>query len=158
MKFDAKHRVVETARKYLGVRESRWNSSRLIDNWLRAVGLGPGYAWCAAFVSAVLSESGVQSMPKKGRAAVRNWDAWARAERRTIPIERVHVGDIYWWLNGDGTGHMGIVEELPERTSDGTWLVHTIEGNTNLGGSREGDGVYRKTRRVRPSFTFARIA
>lgn len=158
MKCDVRHRVVEIARTYIGVRESRWNSSRIIDKWLRAVGLEPGYAWCAAYVSAVLAESGVQSTPKKGKAAVRNWDAWARAERRTIPIERVGAGDMFWWLNPDGTGHMGIVEEQPERMADGTWLIHTIEGNTNLGGSREGDGVYRKTRRVRANYVFARVA
>ena len=36
--------------------------------------------------------------------------------------------------------HVGLVEK-----SEGDWLV-TIEGNTNGGGSRDGDGVYRRRR------------
>ena len=44
--------------------------------------------------------------------------------------------------HGHGLGHVGFVVEL-----DPTDMLVTCEGNTNPGGSREGDGVYRRTRR-----------
>lgn len=34
-------------------------------------------------------------------------------------------------------------------------LVYSIEGNTNVNGSREGDGVYRRVRHVRSIYRFA---
>jgi len=40
-----------------------------------------------------------------------------------------------------GAGHTGLVEKV-----DGGMLV-TIEGNTNEGGSREGIGVFRRSKR-----------
>ncbi len=46
--------------------------------------------------------------------------------------------------------HAGFVDQW-----DGTWLI-SVEGNTNLSGSREGDGVYRKRRLVRSTYKVAR--
>jgi hypothetical protein len=40
--------------------------------------------------------------------------------------------------------HIGIATSAPDKKGN----VETIEGNTNGAGSREGDGVYRKTRHV----------
>ena len=46
--------------------------------------------------------------------------------------------------------HVGFVDAW-----DGTWLT-TVEGNTNVLGSREGDGVYRKRRLVSSIYKVAR--
>lgn len=46
--------------------------------------------------------------------------------------------------------HAGFIDQW-----DGTWLI-TVEGNTNLSGSREGDGVYRKRRAVKTIYRVAR--
>ena len=50
------------------------------------------------------------------------------------------VGDIFIQDHGGGLGHCGIVESL------GIGVVHTIDGNTNDTGSREGYEVIRKIR------------
>jgi hypothetical protein len=52
-----------------------------------------------------------------------------------------HVFGIYY-TNLKRVGHVGFIEKI-----DGGSAT-TIEGNTNGGGSREGDGVYRKIRRL----------
>lgn len=46
--------------------------------------------------------------------------------------------------------HVGFVDLW-----DGTWLI-TVEGNTTISGSREGDGVYRKRRPVQSIYQVAR--
>ena len=45
---------------------------------------------------------------------------------------------------------MGFIDEWKD-----PWLI-TVEGNTNVLGSREGDGVYRKRRLVRSVYKVAR--
>jgi len=45
--------------------------------------------------------------------------------------------------------HVGIIEMI-----DGDWCV-TVEGNTNVNGSREGNGVYRKRRPMKSLYRVA---
>jgi hypothetical protein len=58
-------------------------------------------------------------------------------------IERGKAGDIMIILEGHGLGHTGLVVNQINNMKE-----HTREGNTNNNGSREGDGVYNKTRKV----------
>lgn len=46
--------------------------------------------------------------------------------------------------------HVGFIDQW-----DGTWMI-SVEGNTNVSGGREGDGVYRKRRLVRTVYKVAR--
>ena len=48
---------------------------------------------------------------------------------------------IFFIDTGGGFGHVGMVE------SNNNGALETIEGNTNDSGSREGIGVFRRTRR-----------
>ncbi len=54
------------------------------------------------------------------------------------------TGDIFaiWFPEKNRIAHAGFIDNWGE-----TWLI-TVEGNTNLNGSREGDGVYRKRRLI----------
>ena len=80
-------------------------------------------SWC-------LVKAGFAGGPLSGRAAVRNWARWADASGRVRSVPK--RGDLFFWLNANGTGHIGFVTK-----ADGVQFV-TIEGNTNAGGSREG--------------------
>lgn len=62
--------------------------------------------------------------------------------RRQFVVMTPQPGDIFIMDLGKGTGHTGIIESIDP---DGT--LHTIEGNTNSGGSREGIEVERKIRK-----------
>jgi hypothetical protein len=92
-------------------------------------------SWC--FVQAAAQFADVTNPMQPTRSALACWrDApdWAKTPTPA-------VGAIVVWDHGGGLGHVGLVEGVY-----GDKLV-TIEGNTNVAGSREGDGVYRHTDR-----------
>ncbi|MES3016614.1 MAG: hypothetical protein V4721_02495 [Bacteroidota bacterium] len=62
------------------------------------------------------------------------------------------TGDIFglYFPEKRRIAHTGFIDQW-----DGTWLI-TVEGNTNISGSREGDGVYRKRRLVNSIYKVAR--
>lgn len=126
---------------------------------LKAVGLGPGYAWCAAFVRAMLNDAGLSNRGLQGRkaAAVIEWAKWAKSQNRLVAAHKAAEGDLFYWINPNGTGHIGIVEHIEYNTQGKHWAITTIEGNTNQAGSREGDGVYEKERLVTENIKFIRV-
>ena len=62
------------------------------------------------------------------------------------------IGDIFglYFPEKGRIAHVGFIDEWKD-----PWLI-TVEGNTNVLGSREGDGVYRKRRLVRSVYKVAR--
>jgi hypothetical protein len=120
--------IVERAKLHVGHRETSQNRSPLIDSWLRRCGLGPGYAWCAAFASWCLEDVALASAVKLGLA----YPATSRPE----------LGDLMWFrTNHKGNGHVGIVVAGDELT------VLCVEGNS--------DNRVRIVRRLRHEVQFA---
>jgi hypothetical protein len=137
--------VIEQARKSIGIRElSERNDGPMVDEILSSVNLeGSKAPWCAAFIVWVGDKAfGSTLLNPYPRSA---WSptflakpTWDR-QRKGTPLKPADVFGI--WFNSMGrVAHVGFVEK-----SEGDWLV-TIEGNTNGGGSRDGDGVYRRRR------------
>lgn len=127
----------------VGMRETSRNSGPEVDAYLASVGLGPGYSWCAAFVfwcfhKASVDAQDVNPCPRTA-GALHMRELADAAELRDTP----EAGDVFVIDHGHGLGHVGFVESFKP---DGTLV--TVEGNTNGGGSREGDGVYRRTRKT----------
>jgi hypothetical protein len=62
------------------------------------------------------------------------------------------TGDVFglYFPEKKRIAHVGFIDKW-----DGNWLV-SVEGNTNVSGSREGDGVYRKRRLTRSIYKVAR--
>lgn len=60
-----------------------------------------------------------------------------------LRLDGPEIGAVVVWDHGGGMGHVGLVEAL------GPDLLHTIEGNTNDEGSREGYEVCRRQRHVK---------
>jgi hypothetical protein len=75
------------------------------------------------------------------------WDFenWCKSVDKTVMLKKPHKGDI---KRGDIVcftfSHIGIATLPP----DSNGFISTVEGNTNGEGSREGDGVYKKTRHI----------
>jgi len=73
------------------------------------------------------------------------WDFenWSLAQDSTTWTKKPHRGDIQ---PGDIVvfkfSHIGVAISAPDKNGN----VQTVEGNTDKAGSREGGGVYRKTR------------
>jgi hypothetical protein len=105
-----------------------------------------GYAWCAAFVCwcCKVTLAG-RAITFKRPATPGAWDfeRWCREQDNSVRLKKPHKRDIQ---RGDIVvftfSHIGIATGPPDE--DG--YVPTVEGNTNVAGSREGDGVYRKRR------------
>jgi hypothetical protein len=78
------------------------------------------------------------------------------AKKRGVLKEEPDEGDVFllWNTQLVRFAHTGIVVRVRgdgETPGSGAWFdCDTIEGNTDLGGSREGDGVMKRVRRFYP--------
>jgi hypothetical protein len=142
--MSVRHEALRIASTQVGVRETGRNTGPEVDTYLASAGLGPGFAWCAAFVYWCFV-AGAASVRKpnpcpRTAGAMRMRE---QAEHWWWPhIVDALPGDVFVIDHGHGLGHVGFVELIRE---DGT--LQTIEGNTAPNGTREGDGVYRRTRK-----------
>lgn len=127
----------------IGVREDGGpNRGPEVDVYLRAVGLDPArdsYPWCAAFVfwcyqRAAGNLKAPLTLPRT--ASVRKLLEASTGQRTQFPQR----GAIFVQDHGSGRGHCGLVLDVGGRT------IVTVEGNTNDDGSREGIGVFLRTR------------
>lgn len=146
--------MLTEARSQLGVHEVPKGSNRgpQVNKYLASVGLNPGYAWCMAFVywCAHQAENALKVPNPLVRTAgvMRQWLEIDPALKRSYP----KPGDIFIMSFGHGIGHTGIVDCL---LKDDTF--HTIEGNSNEDGSREGYEVCGHTRSVHQMHGFIRL-
>lgn len=139
-KLPANIRALHQARSHVGERESGGNNKGpFVERILARLGLAPGTAWCATFVTTCLIDAGVPSkyLPK-GPAAVYNW--YKDAERLGCLLEKGDRGDLVFRIQPNKKGHIGFIAERR------SFLARTIEGNTGPDGGRDGDGVYEKHR------------
>lgn len=118
-----------------------------------------GYPWCCAFVSMCVQKLINASLfyghvNKPYTPSVHNFrTVWAEQQNCKIfaPNDAKyspHKGDVVIFT----FSHIGIIEKV---TSDG--IIHTIEGNTNAAGSREGTVVRRKARALSIIRCFIRL-
>ncbi len=123
------------------------NSGQEINRVLNIAGVDSGNPWCAAIWTAYLVDSGVPraNLPPMA-ASVHGWGEWASEHRRLVAApERGMAGLLY---HSATTGHLVVVTHV-----DGDSIA-TIEGNTNLDGSREGYGVFRRERTIKSCVGF----
>lgn len=133
-------KALAIAATQVGVREHGRNRGPEVDSYSRDIGHDPTKAdpWCAIFVSAMVKRAadalGVP-VPLHLTAGVFTLDEQTPASmHRKTPV----AGSIFIKNAHEHTGFVVGVRE------DGT--LDTVEGNTNGGGSSEGDGVYQRTR------------
>ncbi len=134
-------KLIHSLESQLNVRETAPNKGYMVDRYLQSVGVKVPAPWCAAFVSYNLQQYGVPN-PKSAWSpdyAQAN-DVIYKAKKHTAqPL----AGDVvtFYYPNLKRVGHVGFYCQM-----DKSGYIITIEGNTNGGGSREGDGVYKKKR------------
>lgn len=135
--------VMSFAKTTIGIKEATGkNDGEGVERILKSVGLqGTGAPWCAAYVVWVGDSALGRDHNPYPRSAwspdfVKNPN-WNRGRGR-LPSEADTFG--IYFQNLKRVGHTGLIEKV-----SGDFAV-TIEGNTNNGGSRDGDGVYRRRR------------
>lgn len=134
--------VLAAAALLLPVREiaGQPNHGAMVRAILASVGLAEGNPWCMAFVS--YAGHGVLGarwpLPRTGSCDVALEAARAHGLTVTAPAR----GDLFLIMKSrtDAT-HVGFVTGV-----DADGRFRTLEGNTNAGGGREGDGVYQRVR------------
>jgi hypothetical protein len=160
MSLPLRQKLIALAIAEVGVREVPRNSNcgpRVLQ-YQRATNLtGTGWPWCAAFVCWCIREWGrdpavldaLKLTPdtfavwRPRTAAAYGFHEWAERRGLTIFDENenpgaatLHTGDIITF----DASHIGLLQDDTAKT------IHTIEGNTDEAGTREGGGVYAKTR------------
>jgi hypothetical protein len=133
--------VISAAQKEVGVLETSENAGKRVDAYCAYVGFKK-VAWCAAFVSFCFGEAGY-STPKTAWSPT----LFPAGRLRAKPLPGMIMG-IYFPSLGR-VGHCGIITGLKGD------LCMTVEGNTSIFGSREGDGVYKRLRHRRTIAKFS---
>lgn len=158
---DLARKTAEIASHDIGIRETGKNSGKRIKQYLATVGLKKeGHPYCIAAVCTWIKEAaaagGVKQELLFSPSCLRFLD-YAVKTNHAFPITELTPGMlpcVFIIDHGKGKGHAGLAIGV---TDDGLEL-ETIEANTNPSGSREGDGVYSRTRQISEIAAFVRIA
>lgn len=142
-------KVINIAKKYVGVCEDPPNSNKVVFNtkfYGREVS-GANYPWCCAFIWCVFNEAGINI---KRTASCMMLGDWFKQEGK-YHKDNPQVGDIVFFKfpgSSRWTNHVGLVIEVNGNT------LTTIEGNTssdNKGSQNNGGMVAIRTRKINSS-------
>lgn len=146
--------VSEVYNTQIGVREKTGhNDGKDVEKYLKTVGLGKGYSWCAAFVKWCLLEAGyIQANAINGMALTCHRKGHIVYEKGKV-IREIQQGDVgtLYYPNLGRIGHTFFYDKKVNEK-----IYRTVEGNTNAQNSREGDGVYVRYRSIKQTFSFSR--
>ena len=137
----------------VGVRElTNHNDGPAVEMYLHTCGLERGYAWCAAFVKWCYIHCGIDTRGMTAWAAsCINWDHLVYAQGRFRSEPQTGDNITFWDYYYKRVCHTGLYHHRINET-----FYESIEGNTNEGGSSEGDGVYIKKRSYRATYVMSR--
>jgi hypothetical protein len=126
----------------IGVREKTGKNDGVhVEKYLRNVGMPKGNPWCAAYVRYGFDSCGVRTKITAWSPTAHNPKkiVWKQGFRKDPKAGR----DVFtvWYVSLKRVGHTGFYLSMPNPVT-----VETVEGNTSVGGSRNGDGVYRRKR------------
>lgn len=135
--------IVKIAAGEVGVREKTGeNDGKRVESYLSIVGLHKGDPYCAAYVSWVFSRAGYER-PHSGWSP--DLFPASRVSKSALPGNVIGI----YFANLKRIAHVGIIER-----TDHDWCS-TLEANTNVYGSREGEGVYRRRRHLKTIYRIA---
>lgn len=153
-------KIVTIAQTQVGLRETSKNQGPGLEKYWSATTYPTGYAnrepYCAAFVCWAVREACLNStipfsLPRSPVAYdIEKWGAANSSKGVSVLTNKStpKPGDLFTLATAS---HVGIVKSVSANT------ITTIEGNTDGSGSREGDGVYEKIRRIATVRKFVRI-
>lgn len=142
-------RALQIMNTQLFVREKTGkNDGAEVEAYLKSVGLGAGYPWCQASVYwsydlAAKHLSVPNPVPRTGGVLECLRQAKAKGYTIIYDPEQYMQGDQFIMDFGGGKGHTGLIEAKVFTN------LYTIEGNTNDEGSRDGNGMFERSRAER---------
>jgi len=142
-------KLVSLARNEIGVEEvDGSNCGVRVDAYKSATNLPPheSWPWCAAFVCWLVREAirtdGPYTFARPTTAGAWDFENWSKKQDNSThtlrtPGNDIKAGDIVIFK----FSHIGICVRGAE-----AGRIRTVEGNTDAAGSREGGGVFEKSR------------
>lgn len=152
--YNAADLLLAVARALDFVREEPRNSNwgQAVRRFLEFVGWKKAAPWCAAYVAYVGGRAFGAKWPLPKTASCYQLGEAAKAKDllRSHPFR----GDVFllYYPSLGRFAHTGFIVEVLD---DGS--CRTLEGNTNDGGSRDGWGVFTRTRTFGPNDRFIRV-
>lgn len=140
--------VVRAYKSQIGVRERTGrNDGKEVEKYLATVGLGKGHPWCAAFVKWCLLQGNIIEARVINGMALSTEKRDAIVYRQGRYFGKVKSADVFtlFYRKLNRIGHTGFVHGWANKEAGS---IFTVEGNTNSGGSRDGDGVYLRVRQI----------
>lgn len=146
------YKIVSIAKSYVGQEEIKDNQGWKDKNFeqkMKAIGWYKGAPWCA-FLAKLIWMEAFKTEEVKTVPLVSKYSNGSVLDtyHNYVKSKEFHVtkipspGCIVIWQEGNGTsGHAGIVVDVVN-----DYTIHTVEGNTNTDGSREGYIAAIKTR------------
>lgn len=151
-----RRKVLRTAADYIDIQEIGNNqgwSNKKFEEMMKSVGWRSGESWCMYFVKAVFLEAFPGRADKIGKVLNPSTQtSWKNAKEsdvfKVITDGNPKPGDIVIWQSTKNAalGHTGIVWK--KGTGQDRWV--TIEGNSSFDGAREGQGVVKGDRILKP--------
>jgi hypothetical protein len=139
-----RNNLIYNENKCIGVTEIRNNAGIEVEAYLSSVGLRKGNAWCCAFqyynLSITAKELGV-TCPMNRTGLCYNVYTYAKHNLKTTDKIKAPAL-IIWNKSGTTSGHIGLITKINQNQ------ITTIEGNTGSGNVRDGDGVYKRNRKL----------
>lgn len=144
-------RIDQVYLKEIGVREKTGNNDgERVETYQRSTGTYH-VAWCASFVKWCFDQAHV----------ITTITAWSPTAHNPDNIVWFHLK----FLKEPQSGDVGTIWFPSKRRIAHTFFFHrkindsiyeSVEGNTNGGGSRDGDGVYKRRRSFRATYSITR--
>lgn len=150
--YPRRAKAASYAKRWVGVSEYGFNaafSNKVFEDMMRDMGWKGGEAWCMYFAKAVHYNSFKKDAQKIDKILTGSTQgSFVNASKDTTKTYKVvtsgrpRLGDIAIWQRVDNPskGHAAVVIKPKGAT------FMTVEGNTNAGGSSEGDKVLIKER------------
>jgi hypothetical protein len=140
----SKTNLLNSAERWYDVRELTGNNDHpMITKAMKLCGLpgNKGYAWCAASQAEIHDYAGLTA-PRSARVV--DWFnqnvVWKQSFGPVPPFNTVGMVGAMYYRDLGRYGHIVLIVGQDKNN------YYTVEGNTNLAGSREGEGFYRKIR------------
>lgn len=144
--------TLATAKTQIGVQEipKGSNAGPEVEIYLKSVGLGKGYSWCMAFVYWCVLQASLKE--KTANPLFKTAGVLHQFNKsQKLVVLKPQPGDIFIMEFGKGLGHTGIIEKVVGS------IIHTIEGNSNNKGSREGYEVCQRKRKTNTIKAYLRL-
>lgn len=136
--------IVTVAKHYVGqeeIKENQGFKDASFETKMKGVGWYKGAPWCAFLAKLIWTEAFATSDKAALPLVEKYADGSATDTYHNFSVSKeFHVsqvplaGSIVIWKEGNGpVGHAGVVIEVIDNHT-----IHTVEGNTNTDGSREG--------------------